>query len=111
MKKERDSGIEVLRILSMLLVIGVHALYYGHYFDMAKSVGGSVFSSTLLIKFATRSAVNIFVMISGFFMIHSKFNMKKTYKRAADTYIKILFYSVVLTIIFLKNYKNLNILI
>ena len=101
MKKERESGIELLRIIAIFLVIGVHALYYGHFFDMAKAAGGHVFSSTLLFKFATRSAVNIFVMISGFFMVHSSFNVKKALKRTSDTYIKILFYSVVLTVIFL----------
>ena len=101
MKKERESGIELLRIIAIFLVIGVHALYYGHFFSMAKATGGHVYSSTLLFKFATRSAVNIFVMISGFFMIHSPFDVKKSLKRATDTYAKILFYSVVLTIIFL----------
>ena len=101
MKKERDSGIELLRIFAMFLVIGVHALNYGDFFDMARDAGGSSGSSALLIKIAARSAVNIFVVISGYFMIHSAFNLKKSYRRAWDTYIKIFFYSVVLSVIFI----------
>ena len=31
MEKKRDSGIEMLRILAMLMVIGVHIFAYGKY--------------------------------------------------------------------------------
>ena len=42
MKKERDSGIELLRIFAILMVIGVHTFLYGSYYDCALDEGGMV---------------------------------------------------------------------
>ena len=101
MKQQRDSGIELLRIFAMLLVIGVHAFSYGGFFAAATKIGGHVASSALLMKLATRPAVNIFVIITGYFMIHVPFDPKKNLRRVGKTYQRILFYSIVLTAIFL----------
>jgi len=101
LKKERDSGIELLRIFAMLLVIGVHAFSYGGFYAAARGVGGHVASAALLMKLATRPAVNIFVMITGFFMIHVPFDLKKNLRRTGRTYQKMLFYDVALTAVFL----------
>lgn len=101
MKKERDSGIELLRIFAMLLVIGVHAFSYGGFYAAAKGVGGHVAAAALLMKLGTRPAVNIFVMITGFFMIHVPFDLKKNLRRTGRVYQKMLFYDVALTAVFL----------
>ena len=101
MKKERDSGIELLRIFAMLLVIGVHAFSYGGFFAAAKDGGGHGAAAALFMKLATRAAVNIFVIITGYFMIHAPFDLKKNLRRAGGIYQKMLFYSVVLTAVFL----------
>ena len=81
LKKERDSGIELLRIFAILMVIGVHAFSYGGFFSAAQQIGGHVASTALLMKLATRPAVNIFVMITGFFMVHVPFDPKKNLRR------------------------------
>ena len=101
LKKERDSGIELLRIFAILMVIGVHAFSYGGFFSAAQQIGGHVASTALLMKLATRPAVNIFVMITGFFMVHVPFDPKKNLRRAGRVYQKMLLYSLVLTAIFL----------
>lgn len=101
MKKERDSGIELLRILAILLVIGVHAFSYGEFNDLADEIGGHVASTALLMKLAVRPAVNIFVIITGYFMIHAPFDLNKNMRRVGKTYQKMLLYSIVLTLIFL----------
>ena len=101
MKKQRDSGIELLRIFAMLLVIGVHAFSYGGFYGAARDAGGHVASAALLMKLATRAAVNIFVIITGFFMVRVPFDPKKNLRRVGSVYQKMLFYSVVLTVIFL----------
>ncbi|MBQ4155399.1 MAG: acyltransferase [Clostridia bacterium] len=99
MKKTRDSGIELLRIIAIFMVIGVHLLDYGKYFETALQVDGIVQSSALLIRIFVRSAVNIFLIISGYFMAGQKFDLKKSYSRVLKTYLSIFFYSVVLSII------------
>ena len=101
MKQERDSGIELLRIFAILLVIGVHAFSYGGFYAAARDVGGHVASAALLMKLATRAAVNIFVIITGYFMVHTQFDPAKNLRRAGKLYQKMLFYSVVLTALFL----------
>lgn len=100
-KRERDSGMELLRIFAILLVIGVHMFSYGGFYDACKAVGGHVHSTALLMKIATRSAVNIFVLITGYFMVDRPFDLKKSLRRSAGVYQKMLFYSVVLTVVFL----------
>jgi surface polysaccharide O-acyltransferase-like enzyme len=101
MKKERDSGIELLRVFAMLLVIGVHAFSYGGFYAEARAVGGHVAAAALLMKLATRAAVNIFVIITGYFMVRAPFDPKKNLRRAGGIYQKMLVYSVVLTAVFL----------
>ena len=54
-KRERDSGMELLRIFAMLLVICVHMFSYGGFYTAAKAVGGHVHSTALLMKLASRS--------------------------------------------------------
>ena len=101
MKKQRDSGMELLRIFAILLVLGVHLFSYAGFYEAAKDAGGHAHSTALLMKLATRSAVNIFILITGYFMADRPFRLKKSAARTFDLYKKMLFYSVVLTLVFL----------
>lgn len=100
MEKKRDSGIELLRIFAMLMVIGVHTFLYGDYFDHACEYGGLVESSAYFLKLFFRPAVNVFVIITGYFMARSTFDLKRSYKRLLSMYGTIYFYSIVLGILF-----------
>lgn len=100
MKKQRDSGIELLRIVAMLMVIGVHIFLYGGYFDRACEYNDLVKSSAYFLKLFFRPAVNIFVVITGYFMVRSAFDLKASYKRLLSLYGTVYFYSIVLGIIF-----------
>ncbi len=100
-KRKRDSGMELLRIFAMLFVICVHMFSYGGFYTAAKAVGGHVHSTALLMKLASRAAVDIFILITGYFMSQQSFNLQKSLHRSFDVYKKMLFYSVVLTVIFL----------
>lgn len=103
MKKKRDSGIELLRIFAMLMVIGVHTFVYGGYFDSACEMEGIVWSSAHFMRLFFRPAVDIFVIITGYFMVHSDFDLKKAYRRVLSLYGTVFFYSVLLGIIVLAN--------
>ena len=91
-KRERDSGMELLRIFAMLLVICVHMFSYGGFYTAAKAVGGHVHSTALLMKLASRAAVDIFILITGYFMSQQSFNLQKSLHRSFDVYKKMLFY-------------------
>ncbi len=99
MEKERESGIELLRIIAILMVIGVHAFLYGNYFETARNCGGIVSSSAWLLRLMFRPAVNIFIIITGYFMSREPLNLKRSYKRVIHIYASVYFYSVVLSLI------------
>lgn len=99
MKKERDSGIELLRIFAIMMVIGVHTFLYGNYYEKAIEVGGIVAETAKYLKLLFRPAVNIFVIITGYFMARSVFDLKKSYKRLFSTYLTLYFYSIVLSLL------------
>ena len=74
MSKERQSNIELLRAIAMFLVLWVHANFYSIGEPSYSDVLSKPLDSSLKIIFEAIciSAVNIFVMISGWFGIHAK---------------------------------------
>lgn len=81
--KQRQTSLEILRILCMLFII------VGH---IGGRSGIESFSS-----FATIAphAVNCFVLISGYFLINSKFKAERFLRTAIET----IFYTFIVTII------------
>lgn len=72
--KNRKSNIELLRIVSMLLIISFHYVYKSGYTYNIFSI------NTFIVKifyFFGELGVNIFFLISGYFMIKGKFSIKK----------------------------------
>ena len=68
-KKVRQSGIELLRIVALLLVIVLH--YCEVLVPAFKDVGGIYFHISLWIRSLAACAVDIFLIISGYFMCTS----------------------------------------
>ena len=99
--KTRDSGIELLRIIAVFMVIGVHLFAYSHYKNQSIEIGGIVESMSFGIRVLFMPCVNIFVIITGYFMVKMKFNLERAYKRVFKTYLIVLFYSIVLNMIFI----------
>lgn len=91
MKKERNIQIEVVRILAMFMIILGHAVLYGHAAESIKIMGGVW--TTALETFAT-PGTDVFVLISGYFLVKSKINIKKI----IVVWLQILFYSVSLSL-------------
>ncbi|MBQ3006809.1 MAG: acyltransferase [Clostridia bacterium] len=99
--KKRDSGIELLRIIAMLMVIIIHAFLYGNFYSVSVIDGGFAAEIYTIIKMSIRPAVNIFLLITGYFSVKSDFNLKKSFSRTLNTYLRVWFYSAILTVIFL----------
>lgn len=104
----RDSNIELLRIVLMLMIIGYHLIVHGA--EMAGSVSNyqmvdkSAFAYVFLKSFLV-IAVNCFVFISGFYRIRFKVHT------VLGLLFQVLFYSLLLTLvgdIFSLRYVNLG---
>jgi len=83
----RNYSIELLRILSMLMVLMLHFLIKGQYSKAENTVVN--YESWVLTCFSI-VAVNCYVLISGYFMCERSFKLS----RITNTYIQTLFYSV-----------------
>lgn len=94
--KNRESNIELLRLICMIFILLNHFLYHG-----LKSVGsyeGSIISdSGLFFRSFFIIAVNSFILISGYFSIKIK------WKSFFHLYLMCAFYDVICTIIFQEN--------
>lgn len=93
-KPRRFANIELLRIVSMMLIISSHLC--NHYMDMEGSLWpfppGFIFLQS--IKSITYIAVNMYVLISAYFLCESSFKSK----RIVMIWLEVLFYSLIIGI-------------
>lgn len=99
-KTKRQSGIELLRIIAMVMIIFLHLYEYGHLHEASKAAGNIDGALVTFVWSFCRAPVDVFIMISGYFMITSKFDIKKTIRRGGKVYGAMIFYSIVLSVIF-----------
>lgn len=82
-KVQRKNNIELLRIIAMFFIITFHYVYKSGY------VMESLTLSSVLIKsfyFVGEVGVNIFILITGYFMIQSKYKIKKVIHLILEIY-------------------------
>ena len=93
MENKRSSNFELLRILAMLMIVFHHFSFFGGYvFD--RIALNTVWAELLLV--GGKIAVNIYILISGYFLIDSQgVSVKKVLKLAGQ----ILFYSLVIDVL------------
>lgn len=83
MNKKRNSNIELLRILAMFFIVWHHCGYIN-----SEALGDSLTYNTSIIKisyFLGKLGVNIFFLITGYFLCKGKFNKKKLFSIIATT--------------------------
>lgn len=94
-RKDRDSNLELLRIVLMLVIIAHHYVVNSgitEYFD-------TINKNTIFLQFwgmGGKIAINAFVLITGYFMCMSHL----TWKRFAKIYLEAKFYRILFFIIF-----------
>lgn len=88
-KKEREPQFELLRIISMLLIVLLHFLSHGGVNDQLVQGSASYFIFSILRSFAYLG-VNCFILISGYFLCDKEFKFSRIVKIAMQT----LFYSI-----------------
>ncbi len=93
--KKRSSNLELLRIISMLMIIAHHFAVHGGFNIIEKEFGINKIIIQILSS-GGKFGVNLFVLITGYFLIDSKFNLKKL----ITLIIQNLFYSITFLFIF-----------
>lgn len=92
-KKKRESNFELLRIVSMLCIIAHHYTVHGGslFLEDGPNIGSSEF-----LYLGGKLGVDCFILISAYFMVNSKFKLKKLLKIV----FQVLFYMIVTMMIF-----------
>ena len=94
-KNKRQSGFELLRIISMLMIIAMHYMTKGMKIEKL-SIDCSMTNVIYWIIYALCvSSVNAYVFISGYFATDSKWNLKKLIRLWAQ----VLSYSILVPLI------------
>lgn len=93
--EKRSSNLELLRIISMLMIIAHHFAVHGGFNIVEKEFGINKIIIQILSS-GGKFGVNLFVLITGCFLINSKFNLKKL----IALIIQNLFYSVIILLVF-----------
>ena len=96
--KRRDSNIEILRIISMFLIIAHHFSVHGGFKFLISDVSINKFWIQFL-QLGGKIGVNIFVLISGYFLINTK---KVQINKILKLWIQIFMYSIVIFQIFIS---------
>ena len=92
---ERNYGIDLLKIVSMFMVVILHILGHGGVLEHALDL---TLNDTVawFIEILCYPAVNIFALTTGYLCIDRKFK----YKNIINLYILVLFYNIVYTVLF-----------
>ena len=88
---ERLSNLDLIRIVAMLLIILSHALTYGGVIENAGLFSFQYYFATVL-KGISRLAINLFVLVSGYFLYKSEFKLHKLILLISPVF----FYSVII---------------
>ena len=89
-RKEKNMGIELLRIISMFMVIFLHILNFGINYQGLESFSANWYISWFLEGFCY-CAVNIYAMISGYVMLNSRCRAS----RIIELWLQVFCYSVI----------------
>ena len=95
-KKERNSSLELLRIISMLLIVAAHFSVHGGFLKPTVATLDFSYVCQQIIGLYAYVGVSAFMLITGYFMVSSK---KNNGRKALKLMVDILFYSVFLLVI------------
>lgn len=103
-ENKRNYGIDLLRIVSMYLVVVLHVLGCGGILEATKKYSVNYYVAWFL-ETSAFCAVDIFAMISGYVMVNKKINLINI----VPIWLNVFFYSSLITILFkiIPNLKSL----
>ncbi len=107
LKKERNSNLELYRIITMLLIVAHHYVVNSGLIQIMQN-SETTFNSIFLYIFGMwgKTGINCFVLITGYFMCKSHITFRKFLKLLLE----IEFYKIIIYLIFLlSGYENFSI--
>ena len=97
--KERKYGIDLLRIITMLMIVNLHIFWHGGILPSEKLYFGSEkFNIIWIIEIICYVAVNCYALISGFVGVNSK----TKYSNIILLWLRVAFYSILIYLIACK---------
>lgn len=93
-EKQRESGIELFRIIAMLLIVAHHYVVNS---GVTQLLGGDYFKDLFYYLFGMwgKTGINCFVLITGYFMCKSNITLRKFLK----LFLEIIFYKITIYLI------------
>lgn len=93
-KKIRQSGFEILRIMAMMMVIALHYLIKGGIVPSASEEITMVGLTARLLESFCIVAVNVYVLLSGYFVTEVSWSVKKMFRILCQVW----FYSIAISL-------------
>lgn len=94
-QKKRMANIEALRLLAMMMVVSLHYLGKGELLGGLNGPLSAKDHAAWLLESFSIAAVNVYVLISGYFLVETEFRIK----RVIALVLQILFYSCLIPVI------------
>ncbi|MGN0572520.1 MAG: acyltransferase [Acutalibacteraceae bacterium] len=102
-KLGRQTSLELLRIISMLMIVAGHSVIHGGFEEFPLSVNGAL---AIALTQGSRIGVDIFVILTGYFSVEKEVSIKKV----KTQYFQIWTYSVLITALMLvMGEKQINV--
>lgn len=95
--KTRDAHLDLLRIVSMLLIILLHSIDHSGVLEQADNSPGAMYFYVRFLYAATQVCVNCYVMLSGYYLVESRFRLQKL----VALWMEVSFYSFTLKALFM----------
>lgn len=89
-KKQRNASLELLRIITMVLIIVLHGLDKGGLLKIYAGTGNHIYQQSWILNAFCLSSVNVYILLTGYFMSGS--NAKVS--RFLEIVFTVLFYSI-----------------
>ena len=86
-KTVRNASIEWLRIAMMLMIITLHYFYQGGILESVTTDEGIYYYGVWLLEALCMISVNVYVLISGYYLLEGKFRLKKVVFLALEVWI------------------------
>lgn len=96
LKARRNSNIELLRIIAMAMIIAHHCALYGLSAEYLVD-GPNRWLTSLLFSYG-KTGVNIFILITGYYMVNMSFSIKRPLKIMGQVW----FYSLLMLLVCLR---------
>lgn len=93
--KNRLANLELLRVISMLMIVVLHLLGKTSLLWKELPINSFSYGFCWFLYALCMTSVNCYIIISGYFLINAKWKLKK----ALNIYAQVLFYSVILYIV------------